>query len=139
MFAVLLLLCLAAAAEADQLRFSSARQWSDWQLPLGAVAVAPDGSIQPVRITKNIDAVRDALQLGGGIRRAGSNPRDANALLDGDPATGWAPSPDDDPDDWFVEIDLGRSVSAHSIALIFAADAPPFELFDLLLLSLIHI
>ena len=135
MSAVLLFLCLAAAADADQLRFSSARQWSDWQLPLGAVEVAPNGSIQPLRVTKNTDAVRDALQLGGGIHRAGSNPRDARALLDGDLATGWAPNPDDDPDDWFVEIDLGRSVSAHSVALIFAADAPPFELFDLLLSS----
>ncbi len=135
MFTVLLFLCLVAAAEADQLRFSSARQWSDWQLPIGAVKVAPNGSIQPVRVTKNTDAARDALQLGGGIRRAGSNPRDANALLDGNPTTGWAPNPDDDPDDWFVEIDLGRSVSAYSIALVFADDAPPFELFDLLLSS----
>ena len=135
MSAVLLFLCLAAAADADQLRFSSARQWSDWQLPLGAVEIAPNGSIQPVRVTKNTDAVRDALQLGGGIRRAGSNPRDAIALLDGNLATGWAPSPDDDPDDWFVEIDLGRSVSARGITLVFADDAPPFELFDLLLSS----
>ncbi len=135
MFAALLLVLLVSAADADQLRFSSARQWSDWQLPLGAVEVAPNGSIQPLRVTKNTDAVRDALQLGGGIRRAGSNPRDAVALLDGNPATGWAPSAGDDPDDWFVEIDLGRSVSARSIALIFAADAPPFELFDLLLSS----
>ena len=135
MSAVLLFLCLVATANADQLRFSSARQWSDWRLPLGAVKIAPNGSIQPLRVTKNIDAVRDALQLGGGIRRAGSNPRDAIALLDGNPVTGWAPNPDDDPDDWFVEIDLGRSVSAHSIALIFADDAPPFELFDLLLSS----
>ena len=135
MFIVLLFLCLVAAADADQLRFSSARQWSDWQLPLGAVEVGPNGSIQPVRVTKNTDAARDALQLGGGIRRAGSNPRAATALLDGNPATGWAPNPDDDPDDWFVEIDLGRSVSARSITLIFADNAPPFELFDLLLSS----
>ncbi len=133
--AAVLLVLLACSVCADQLRFSSARQWSDWQLPLGAVEVAPNGSIQPLRVTKNTDAVRDALQLGGGIRRAGSNPRDAIALLDGNPATGWAPSSDDDPDDWFVEIDLGRSVSARSIALVFASDAPPFELFDLLLSS----
>ena len=135
MSAVLLFLCFVAAADADQLRFSSARQWSDWQLPLGAVEVAPNGSIQPVRVTKNTDAVRDALQLGGGIRWAGSNPRDAVALLDGNLATGWAPNPDDDPDDWFVEIDLGRSVSARGITLVFDDDAPPFELFDLLLSS----
>ena len=135
MSSALLFLFLVAAADADQLRFSSARQWSDWQLPLGAVEIAATGSIQPVRVAKNTNAARDALQLGGGIHRAGSNPRDANALLDGNPATGWAPNPDDDPDDWFVEIDLGRSVSTRSIALIFADDAPPFELFDLLLSS----
>ena len=135
MSSVLLFLFLVAAADADQLRFSSARQWSDWQLPLGAVEIAATGSIQPVRVAKNTNAARDALQLGGGIHRAGSNPRDAHALLDGNPATGWAPNPDDDPDDWFVEIDLGRSVSTRSIALIFADDAPPFELFDLLLSS----
>ena len=129
------LLLLACSASADQLRFDSVRDWRDWQMPVGAVKIAPTGSIQPLRVTKNIDAARDALQLGGGIRRAGSNPRAAAALLDGNPATGWAPNPDDDPDDWFVEIDLGRSVSAHSIALIFADDAPPFELFDLLLSS----
>ena len=34
-----------------------------------------------------------------------------------------------------MEIDLGRSVSARSITLIFADNAPPFELFDLLLSS----
>ncbi len=135
MSASLLFLCLVAAADADQLRFSAGRDWRDWQLPFGAVEVAPNGSIQPLRVTKNTDAVRDARQLGGGIRRTGSNPSDAVALLDGNLATGWAPNPADDPDDWFVEIDLGRSVSAHSIALVFAADAPPFELFDLLLSS----
>ncbi len=135
MSTALLFLFLVAAADADQLRFSSVRDWRDWQLPLGAVEIAADGSIQPVRVAKNTDAARDALQLGGGIHRVGSNPGDARALLDGDPATGWAPNPGDDPDDWFVEIDLGRSVSTHSVALIFADDAPPFALFDLLLSS----
>ena len=133
MATVLLSLFFVAAADADQLRFSSARQWSDWQLPLGAVEIAANGSIQPMRVVKNTDAARDALQLGGGIRRAGSNPAAAFQLIDGDPTTGWAPDPADAPEDWFVEIDLGRSVSAHSIALVFAEDAPPFELFDLLL------
>ncbi|MDE2810904.1 MAG: hypothetical protein OXN90_21015 [Gemmatimonadota bacterium] len=133
--ASVLLVLLACSASADQLRFASVRDWRDWQIPVGAVKIAPTGAIQPVRVQKGVDAVRDATALGGGIRRAGSNSRNARALLDGNPATGWAPNPDDDPDDWFVEIDLGRSVSAHSVALIFAADAPPFELFDLLLSS----
>ena len=94
---VLLFLCLVATAAADQLRFDSVRDWRDWQVPVGAVKIARTGSIQPVRVTKNTDAAHDARQLGGGIRRAGSNPRAAAALLDGNPATGWAPNPDDDP------------------------------------------
>ena len=128
-----LLVLLAGSASADQLRFDSRRDWRDWQVPVGAVQIAASGAIQPVRVQKGVDAVRDAPAFGGGIHRAGSNPNDARALLDGNPATGWAPNPTDDPADWFVEIDLGRSVSAHSIALVFADDAPPFELFDLLL------
>ena len=128
-----LLVLLACSASADQLRFDSGRDWRDWQVPVGAVHIAASGTIQPVRVQKGVDAVRDALAFGGGIRRAGSNPGDAQALLDGNSATGWAPNPTDDPADWFVEIDLGRSVSAHRIALVFADDAPPFELFDLLL------
>lgn len=128
-----LLVLLAGSASADQLRFDSRRDWRDWQVPVGAVQIATSGAIQPVRVQKGVDAVRDASAFGGGIHRAGSNPSDARALLDGNPATGWAPNPTDDPADWFVEIDLGRSVSAHSIALVFADDAPPFELFDLLL------
>ena len=128
-----LLVLLAGSASADQLRFDSVRDWRDWQVPVGAVHLAASGAIQPVRVQKGVNAVRDALAFGGGIRRAGSNPSQARALLDGNPTTGWAPDPTDDRADWFVEIDLGRSVSAHRIALVFADDAPPFELFDLLL------
>tara|TARA_A100001037_G_scaffold131322_2_gene119127 strand:+ start:115 stop:2445 length:2331 start_codon:yes stop_codon:yes gene_type:complete len=128
-----LLLLFSISTAADQLRYDSARDWREWQLPLGAIEILPNGSLQPVRIKKNIDAARDAHDLGGGIRRAGSNPRNARQIIDGDPLTGWAPDPADDPADWFVEVDLGRSVSARSITLHFAANAPPFELFDLLL------
>ncbi len=133
LFALLSLSILTANAE--QLRYHTARDWSQWTLPLGAVSVSPSGSIQPVRVRKNINATLDAVALGGGIRRVGSNPIDAPTVIDGDPRTGWAPDSTDDPENWFVEIDLGRSVSARSITLTFADDAPPFELFDLLLSS----
>lgn len=133
LFPILLIALCALNSTADQLLYSTARDWQQWQLPLGAVAVSPSGSIQLVRVQKNINAALNAVVLGGGIRRAGSNPNDALNLLDGDPTTGWAPDPADNPEDWFVEVDLGRSVSARSVTLIFAADAAPFELFDLLL------
>ena len=118
---------------ADQLRYDSARDWRQWNLPLGAVELTPSGVIQPTRIEKGTDAVRDLDEFGGGIRNAGSNRAAARFVIDGNPATGWAPDPEDDPEDWFIEIDLGRAVSAHSVTLVFDAEAPPFALFDLLL------
>ena len=119
---------------ADQIRYDSARDWQQWEdLPLGAVELTPSGSIQLTRIEKGTDAVRDLAEFGGGIRNAGSNLNTARLAIDGNPATGWAPDPETDPDEWFIEIDLGRAVSAKSVTLVFDAEAPPFELFDLLL------
>ena len=119
---------------ADQLRYDSARDWRQWEnLPLGAVELTPSGVIQPIRIEKGTDAVRDLDKFGGGIRNAGSNLNTARLAIDGDPATGWAPDPEANPDEWFIEIDLGRAVSARSVTLVFDAQAAPFALFDLLL------
>ena len=118
---------------ADQLRYDSARDWRQWHLPLGAVELTPSGTIQLAKIEKGIDAVRNLDAFGGGIHNAGSNLNAARLVIDGNPATSWAPDPEADPDEWFIEIDLGRAVSAKSVTLVFAAEAPPFELFDLLL------
>ena len=119
---------------ADQLRYDSARDWRQWEnLPLGAVELTPSGVIQPTRIEKGTDAVRDLDEFGGGIRNAGSNLNTARLAIDGDPATGWSPDPEANPDEWFIEIDLGRAVSARSVTLVFDAQAAPFALFDLLL------
>ena len=118
---------------AEQLRYDSARDWRQWNLPLGAVELTPLGTIQPTRIEKGTDAVRDLDEFGGGIRNAGSNLNAARLAIDGNPATGWAPDPEADPDEWFIEIDLGRAVSARSVTLVFDAQAAPFALFDLLI------
>ncbi len=134
-------LCMAFAAlilgsyplAADQLRYDSARDWRQWHLPLGAVELTPSGAIQLTKIEKGINAIRDLDAFGGGIRHAGSNLNTARLAIDGNPATGWAPDPAANPDEWFIEIDLGRAVSAKSITLVFDAAAPPFDLFDLLL------
>lgn len=118
---------------ADELRYDSARDWRQWNLPLGAVELTPQGAIHPTRIEKGTNAVSDLDQFGGGIRNAGSNRAAARFVIDGNPATGWAPDPEAEAEDWFIEIDLGRAVSAHSVTLVFDAEAPPFALFDLLL------
>ena len=128
-----LCLGLISALSAEQIRYDRASQWRDWPLPLGTVAVDGAGVVRPVEIRKNIDPVRNATAFGGGIRTAGSNPRKANSAIDGDLATGWRPDPADDPEDWWIEIDLGRAVGARRVSLVFAAAAPPFALFDVFL------
>ena len=123
-----------ASLHAEQIRFDSAGQWRSWELPLGAIELTPDGVIKPVEIRQNIDAVRNLDQWEeGGIRNAGSNRADAELIFDGDPTTGWGPDPADDPKDWFIELNLGRGVSAYRVTLVFDQAAPPFELFDLFL------
>ena len=79
---------------ADQIRYDSARDWRQWNLPLGAVELTPSGLIQPTLIEKGTDAVRDLAEFGGGIRNAGSNLNIARLAIDGNPATGWAPDPE---------------------------------------------
>ena len=104
---------------AEQLRYDSARDWRQWELPLGAVDLTALGVIQPTRIERLTDAVRDLDAFDGGIRNAGSNLNMARFAIDGDPATGWAPDPEAEPENWFLEVDLGRAVSAHSVTLVF--------------------
>jgi hypothetical protein len=118
---------------ADQIRYDSARDWRQWELPLGAVDLSALGVIQPTQIERRTNAVRDLGAFDGGIRDAGSNLNLARFAIDGDPTTGWAPDPEADPENWFIEVDLGRAISAHSVTLVFDSEAPPYELFDLLI------
>ena len=118
-------------AAGDELRFDSARDWRQWVLPGDAVEVSPIGVVRPVAVRRHVNASLNARDFGGGIRGAGSNERLAARVLDGDPATGWRPDPGAPAKDWWIEIDLGRAVSAERIELLFAEEAPPFELFAL--------
>jgi hypothetical protein len=79
-----------------------------------------------------VDAVADAPQFGGGIRGAGTDLAGAPALLDGDPATAWVPSAAAPFKDWWVEVDLGRVVSARRIEIAFDSQGPPLEFFKVL-------
>ena len=126
-----LLALLAGPVAAEEIRFDSAADWRGWQIPLGIVELAADGVIRPVEIRKNINAALNATALGGGVYRVGSNPLQAPSLFDADRTTGWAPDASSPAADWFVEIDLGRAVSAYSVTLQFDEQAPPFELFEL--------
>ena len=75
---------MAAPSKSQQVRYDSARDWRQWQLPIGAVDLLPEGTIVPTRIRKSPDAVRDLDRFGGGIRKAGSNLQQAENIIDGD-------------------------------------------------------
>ena len=82
---------LTHGAGGDQLRFDSAREWRQWQLPLDAVELTDEGIVRAATVGKNINAALNCGRFGGGIRSAGSNPETAALVLDGDPTTGWRP------------------------------------------------
>ena len=130
--AICALLMRPLPAGADEIHFASLRDWQAWQLP-GTIEVMPRGALRPVTVHRNVNAARNAQAFGGGIRRAGSNPRDALLVMDGDLATGWSPDPANPPEDWTLEVDLGRGVSARRIKLFFDPEGPAPELFALLL------
>ena len=125
-------LLLATPLAGDQLRIATSNDWRQWQLPGDAVEVVR-GTLKPSFVRRNINAVANAFDFAsGGIRKVGSNPGDALHFIDGDPATYWAPDPNARVEDWWIEVDLGRVVSARKIELHFAADSTPLEFFKIL-------
>ena len=131
MLPLLLSLCAVGGVGADSVRFATAAEWSRWNLDRSAVVLTPSG-ITPLSVRRSINASANAFEFGGAVT-AGSNPAQAAAVIDGDFETGWAPAATASEDQAWVEIDLGRAVTAHRVVLHFDAGAPPFELFDLLL------
>ena len=118
---------------AEELRFDEASEWKEWSLPIGIVELTPEGVISVLPVRKNINAALQAGDYGGGIRGVGSNRNNAPLVVDGDPATGWGPDPNDLGKRGWIEVDLGRGVPASVVSIVFSAEAPPFEIFDLLL------
>ena len=118
------------AAE-DRLTITSDRHWNEWRLPGDAVEVSR-GILKPAFVRRDIDAVADAPDFGGGIRDVGSNTRDARKLIDPDPDSYWSPDPADPVNDWWIEVDLGRVVSARTIRLWFATEGAALEFFNIL-------
>ncbi len=124
---------VATVVGAEQLRFDARQDWAVWPLPLGNIEFTASGAIKPVRVEQDINAVLNASDFGGGIHSASSNASDARLAIDGDPTTGWSPDADAGLAGGVLEIDLGRGVSSRRVTLLFDKQAPPFELFELLL------
>ena len=69
-----------------------------------------------------------------GVSRLGSGSVDQGALFDGDPGTFWEPDANDPIKNWWIEIDLGRTVLVDEIVLKFAdaGNGDPFRQFKVL-------
>ena len=129
------------AAETELLSFDSLEAWESWNIPYGLVAVGENGQLELVKFRKGTNPVLNAVQfshstlaldqVNGGIWDAGSNPRDAAKIMDGELRTFWKPSQDDELVRWSVDIDLGRPVLAREIRLHFPNEegARPFRQF----------
>ena len=125
-------LLIAAPLCGEQLRITSSADWLEWKLP-GDAVVVDNGTLKPSFVRRDIDAIANARDFqNGGIRKVGSNPRDAPHLIDGNPATFWSPDPAAGIEEWWIEIDLGRVVSARTIELHFTANSTPLEFFKIL-------
>ena len=130
----------AGYAGAADLRWDTAAEWKTWNIPAGVSRVTPDGWVEVGGIRKGINAALNATQFSyerggrpqeGGVREVGSNPRDAGNLIDGQRSTYWAPDPDDGVEKWWLELDLGRAVTATALRLIFPPDRVPLPQFKI--------
>lgn len=121
--------------------------WARWQAVAKTIQITEDG-VKPAFIRKNtrleidgaekivpgINAVLNASEFGGGIWDAGSNRLSAANLMDGRMDTYWEPDTSVPLRDWWVQIDLGRAVSANKIVLKFVGEdlGDPFLQFKVL-------
>ncbi len=113
----------------------SKEHWERWHSTANTVQISDEG-VKPAFIRKHtrlkiedeevvvpgINAVLNADDFGGGVFDAGSNRSSAINLMDGRMDTFWEPDTADLLQDWWVQIDLGRTVSATRIVLKFVGE-----------------
>ena len=127
----------------NEVVIDQAAHWAAWEAPAGTHVVAAEGVVLPRFLRRDINAALNAVEfetalanedtLVGGIHRVGSNPEQAPFIIDGDQATYWEPDPADPLKDWFVDVELGRTVIAKRVVVRFAQEGDPFLKFRVLL------
>ena len=117
--------------EEGRMVVAAPEHWRAWTFPEGTLTISDEGRVIPQFVRKEINAVSNAVVMGGGVT-AGSNPGLAEHVLDGDPTTSWTPDLDAPRSEWWIEIDLGRVVSAAAIVIRFdeREDVDPFRQFE---------
>ena len=113
--------------------------FSSWDHPNGLVNVTSQG-IAVKQFDKAFNAVANASEFssttignyGQRFMRAPSNQSDADLAGDQNYNTWWQPDPNDAVQQWWLELDLKRSVVATKVRIIFpdTTDAKPFNFFS---------
>ncbi len=127
---IAVLISLSSQVKSNELLITSSEDWSAWDLP-GDALVIKNGSLSPNLVRRNINAVANATDFGGGIRSSGSDISNSFQLIDGDFSTSWRPNLQTTIDDAWIEVDLGRVVSAQKIELHFSTEGDPLEFFTI--------
>ena len=121
--------------DSGRVAVDSREHWEGWHSVAGTIQITEEG-VRPEFIRKSttlvmdgeeqvvpgINAVLNYPEFGGGVKDAGSNASGASDLMDGRMDTYWEPDRSDPLEDWWVQIDLGRTVSAHRIVLKFVEE-----------------
>jgi hypothetical protein len=102
-----------------------------WAMPRAMVRLEEDGSVGLLKIRKDINATLDAA-LFNGEAKAWSKPGMAENIMDGRLDTWWSPDPNDPVNTWKIQLDLGRTVVAKRVRLVFVdtLGLKPFERFS---------
>ena len=114
--------------EGNQIVIERKDDWLQWTYPQDVVEIAEDGEIRPAFVRKDINACLNATQFGhkerfrGGIRAAGSNAEGGLSMMDGDLHTHWEPDHQDTLSNWWIQLDMGRLVSATRVVVRFVEE-----------------
>ncbi len=117
----------------------AAADFAEWNHPKGLVNVTASG-VSVRRFDKTFPAVADIDahssttigDFGKRVVRAQSNQAQGDLIRDQNERTWWQPDPADPLQLWWIEIDLGRSVVADKVRIIFPDEegARPFNFFN---------
>lgn len=121
--------------EANRVVIDSKEQWEQWQYASKTIQITEEG-VKPTFFRKSttievdgreesvtgVNAALNAIELGGGALGAGSNSGGVTNVMDGDLNTYWEPDLSDPLQDWWMQIDLGRTVAATKIVLKFVEE-----------------
>ena len=109
-----------ASVWADDYIIDTGEDWEKWVYPPYTITGVNQGQVTLRYVHTYINA---ATWYPDVTASAGCNKEQALNILDGDPSTWWGPDQDADVKDWWIEMNLGRAVSATWVKLHF----PPHE------------